>query len=304
MSELHSYPSIYNLGHSAIADLLKCPVIVEEKIDGSQISFGKRNGELYARSKGADLNLVAPDGMFAEACAVINALRDKMPEGFVFRGEYLRKPHHNSLTYDRTPVNHIIIFDIEKTGEQDFIDPLNKYVFAHDIGLECVPMLHSGMVNSLEQLQELLETTSILGGTKIEGVVIKPEEYDIFGRDKKVLMGKYVSEAFKEVHSRTWKSEHGESTNGEILQILIDSLATPARWQKSVIHLREAGQIQDDPRDIGLLIPAIQEDVLKECSELIRERLFSWAWPKLKRSVIHGMPEWYKQQLNEKQFDK
>jgi hypothetical protein len=29
---IHSYPSIYNLGHAAIADLLKGPVIVEEKL--------------------------------------------------------------------------------------------------------------------------------------------------------------------------------------------------------------------------------------------------------------------------------
>lgn len=40
MESWHSYPSIYNLGHRYIADLLTVPVIVEEKIDGSQFSFG------------------------------------------------------------------------------------------------------------------------------------------------------------------------------------------------------------------------------------------------------------------------
>lgn len=34
----HSYPSIYALGHRAIVDLLKGPVFIEEKIDGSQFS--------------------------------------------------------------------------------------------------------------------------------------------------------------------------------------------------------------------------------------------------------------------------
>jgi hypothetical protein len=303
MSEIHSYPSIYNLGHKAIADLLKGLVIVEEKVDGSQISFGKRDGKLFARSKGATLNLVAPDGMFSEACAVINSLRDKLPNNMVFRGEYLRRPHHNVLTYDRTPDNHIIIFDVENSGEQDFFSPEAKRIAAEGIGLECVPVLYRGIVDSLEKLRELLETPSILGGQKIEGVVIKPESYDLYGRDKKVLMGKYVSESFKEVHARTWKQEHGTKSNGEILQVLGDALATPARWQKAVIHLREEGKIADDPRDIGLLIPAIQEDVLKECSELIREKLFSWAWPQLKRSVTRGMPEWYKSQLVKAQFE-
>lgn len=50
---IHSYPTIYNLGHRAIVDLLKGPVIVEEKIDGSQISFRKdEQGDLEVRSKG------------------------------------------------------------------------------------------------------------------------------------------------------------------------------------------------------------------------------------------------------------
>ncbi len=36
----HSYPKIYGLGHKAITELLSDNVMVEEKIDGSQFSFG------------------------------------------------------------------------------------------------------------------------------------------------------------------------------------------------------------------------------------------------------------------------
>ncbi len=36
MNSWHSYPSIYNLGHREVAEILKSPVNVEEKIDGSQ----------------------------------------------------------------------------------------------------------------------------------------------------------------------------------------------------------------------------------------------------------------------------
>ena len=55
-------------GTSETEDLFKELVIVEEKIDGSQISFGKIDGELYARSKGATLNLAAPDKYFCGVC--------------------------------------------------------------------------------------------------------------------------------------------------------------------------------------------------------------------------------------------
>ena len=64
---INSYPSIYNLGHKAITDLLKGPVIVEEKIDGSQLSFRKDSeGSLHIRSKGAT---IYPEdaGMFSKA---------------------------------------------------------------------------------------------------------------------------------------------------------------------------------------------------------------------------------------------
>lgn len=41
MDSFHSYPAVFNLGHKAIESLLTSgPVIVEEKIDGSQFSFG------------------------------------------------------------------------------------------------------------------------------------------------------------------------------------------------------------------------------------------------------------------------
>ena len=43
---LLSYPKVYNLGHKAITDLLLDPIIVEEKVDGSQFSFGMIDGQL------------------------------------------------------------------------------------------------------------------------------------------------------------------------------------------------------------------------------------------------------------------
>ena len=42
----HSYGKIFNLGHKETEALFDGPVVVEEKIDGSQFSFGSINGEL------------------------------------------------------------------------------------------------------------------------------------------------------------------------------------------------------------------------------------------------------------------
>ena len=64
---INSYPKIYNIGHKYILDLFNEEVSVQEKIDGSQISFGVIDGELCARSKGKDLVLDAPEKMFNKA---------------------------------------------------------------------------------------------------------------------------------------------------------------------------------------------------------------------------------------------
>lgn len=171
----HSYPQIFALGHRALAELLLDPVIVEEKVDGSQFSFGlfdQGDGErvLRCRSKGAQLNLVAPEKMFMRAVDVAKEL-----------------PLHLGWTY--------------------------------------------------------------------------------------------------------------------IVDKLIDTLRTPARWHKAIQHLREAGSLDDSPRDIGNLMKEVQADIEKECMDLISQKLAEWALPQIRRGVIRGLPEFYKELLLKRQFE-
>lgn len=297
-----SYPSIYALGHRYLKELLLDPVLVEEKIDGSQFSFGTFNvgGQLEykCRSKGAQLNVIAPEQMFKQAVSFVDSIAGKLTPGWTYRGEYLVKPKHNTLVYDRIPTNHIILFDISPTYET-YLSYEDKQREAERIGLEVVPKMMYGMIETVEHFRSLLETTSCLGGQKIEGVVIK--NYARFGVDKKVLLGKFVSEAFKEVHNREWKASN--PTQNDVIQKLIESLKTPARWNKAVQHLTERGELEVSPKDISKLMKEIPLDVEKEEQEYIKTKLYEWAWPQIKRGVIAGVPEWYKDQLVKRQFD-
>lgn len=303
MSSWHSYGSIYNLGHRALASLLDDPVLVEEKVDGSQFSFGRFSDDegndqfrLRCRSKGAELNVDAPDKMFA--AAVETAKRLPVHMGWTYRGEYLAKPKHNALAYDRIPRDHIIIFDIA-TDEENYLPRVEKEDEAARIGLEVVPAIYYGKLDDLTKFREMLETTSVLGGQKIEGVVIK--NYNKFGPDKKTLMGKFVSEAFREVHAAEWKESNPRQ--GDIIMRLVEKYKTPARWAKAVQHLRERGELTDSPRDIGLLVREVQADTLKEEREAIAAELTAWAVPQVERQIIRGLPEWYKERLLEQQFE-
>src|SRR3990172_7407672 len=115
MSSWHSYPSVFNLGHRYLVELLLDPVLVEEKIDGSQFSFGVFEDEhsskfVRCRSKGVELNILAPDKMFKPGVQWVLDNQDRLNVGWTYRGEYLCKPKHNALAYDRVPNNNIILF--------------------------------------------------------------------------------------------------------------------------------------------------------------------------------------------------
>lgn len=288
MTSWHSYPSIFAMGHRALANLFDGDLLIEEKIDGSQLSFGRFDGDLKARSKGKELIIDNPEKMFARGVEVAAGLA--LHDGWTYRGEYLEKPKHNALAYSRTPDSHVIIFDIND-GEESYLPYDEKVAEAKRLGLEVVPRIE--VEPTLEGIVAALARQSILGGQLIEGVVVK--NYSQYGQDKKVLMGKYVSEAFKEVHKGSWREQN--PTRTDIITGIIAKYRTPARFDKAVIHLAESGVLQYDPRDIGNLMKAVGEDVLKECETEIKEALWKYAWPQIQRGVTGGLPEWYKQKL-------
>lgn len=297
MTSWNSYPEIFNLGHRAVQEIFEDDVLIEEKIDGSQFSFGKIDGKLMVRSKGRKFDIYACDDMFKKACETVLEIAPLLQEGLTYRGEYLNKNKHNALAYDRTPLKNIIIFDIA-VGEESYLTYHAKVEEARRIGLETVPLLFKGKIDNVEQVRVLLDRVSILGGSKIEGVVIK--NYARFNVQKKVLMGKYVTEAFKEIHHKNWKADN--PTKGDILAQLVEEYKTPARWNKAIQHLRENGTLLNDLADIRPLMKEVQADVLKECKDEIKDKLFENAWKHLSRNLTRGLPEFYKQHLLESQF--
>lgn len=301
MNSWHSYPSIYALGHRAVADLMLSDVLVEEKVDGSQFSFGVTpDGEIKVRSKGAQLYVDAPEKMFSAAVASVKDRASLLQPGWTYRAEYLAKPKHNTLAYDRIPNGHLIVFDINPEHEA-YLTYEEKAAEASRIGLETVPMIYRGKVDGLASFRQFLDRESVLGGQKIEGVVVKPVGYSLFGLDKKVLLGKFVSEAFKEIHAGEWKKSNPGPV--DVLDRIASTLHTQARWSKAVLHLRERGIIEGSPRDIGKIIAEVPADIKKECEADVKDALFAWAWPQIKRKVTAGLPEWYKDELLKQQFD-
>lgn len=298
---LHSYSKPLNFGHRFLEGLMDGVLVVQEKIDGSQISFGiVENGDLSIRSRKQEIDPENP-GMFAEGVKTVVTLYDagKLKSGYIYRGEYLQKPKQNTLSYARVPTNNIILFDIDR-GNQDYLWPDELLEEAASLGLETTPcyLRREGPVD-LELLKGLLDQPSILGGVNIEGVVIK--NYGVIGTDGKVMMGKVVAEDFRELHSSDWKKRNPNRT--DIVDRIIADFGSEARWNKTIQHLTEVEMLLGEPKDIGPLMKELSEDFETECSSAIKDILWDHFRKQILKGISSGFPEYYKQVLAERVSD-
>src|SRR3990167_1349026 len=109
------------------------------------------------RSKGAGIYGDAPEGIFKRAVEVVRFLEQKkgIRPGYTHRGEYLQKPKHNALAYDRTPHNNIILFDVN-CGPEVYLPPGGIQIEAELLELESVPLIHDGEIVDIGTFLALL----------------------------------------------------------------------------------------------------------------------------------------------------
>lgn len=312
--KLRSYPKVWNLGSRPIEGILGGYVIVQEKLDGSQIRWTWGNdGSLHVMSKnawqyGGPQGVVTPQPLFQPAIEhLLTVDVDRLWEGlqrfyprnrFTFYGETLAAPKHNVLAYNRVPRGNIALFDMEgnmNASMRDMAEPYNyKRVLelaANLMGVEAVPQYHLDNP-SLADLQGLAdEMPPMLGGDHVEGLVIKAYN-KIDSQFGHIMMGKFVRPEFREKHSKEWKASKHDP-----IDRIVESLNTENRWRKAYEHLRDDGLLEHTPRDIGKLIAEVKRDVVEEEHDWIAEKLVEAFLPQIMRAVGRGLPEWYKQHL-------
>lgn len=286
------YPRVCRLGNKEILNIFDEVVVIQEKVDGSQLSMSNVDGALSLRSKGRQLDIEAPDKMFSTAIDVAKSL--DLKDSWVYRGEYLSKPKHNLLCYDRVPKKHTILFDI-RDNNGNYLSPDAVHDEASRLDMEAVPVFAIRKISCEDDFKEYLTRVSILGGQTVEGVVFKNYLH------KHLLVGKYLSKDFEEVRA---------SSGNKIPRVKVDAiddivqyLRTPARWNKAVQHLREEGKLKDGMEDIGPLMRELHDDLKAECSDIVKEMLFNWAWKGVVKGVSSGFPDWYRKKIEVNAFE-
>lgn len=304
MNSFNSYPKIWNFGHPNTKPLVGRLVRVEEKVDGSQFSFGYVEDlnepgkyELRARSRRVEMNPLAPTDLFCIAATTAERLKDQLAAGWTYRGEAFKSRKHNSLEYGRAPEAGVIIFDIAR-GLNDYLTRAEMEVECERLGLECVPCYGEHTFNTYEEVQSFLDRKSCLSTDElqvdIEGVVLKPV-VPIYGEDAKPTYTKVVSAAFRELHAGN--AEYKTDKKAAVIDRIAEECSTLPRWQKTRARLAEEGKLVGDPRDLQYLIVELQNDIAVECEEHIKDQLYKNFKKKILGAAVRGFPEWYKSEL-------
>jgi hypothetical protein len=108
------------------------------------------------------------------------------------------------------------------------------------------------------------------------------------------MSGKYVSEAFKEVHQKDWSKLNIGKGKFDVLK---EQFKTEARWNKAIQHLKENGELTGTPKDIGALLKEVRVDIETEEKENIKEMLYSVFKEDILKYSVHGLAQFYKEKL-------
>jgi hypothetical protein len=280
--------------------MFKGEVEVTEKIDGSQFVFGMdEEGKFVCRSKGQLIDMEHP-GMFALAVEQAKRIFSESIytgcSNLYFHTEFLMKPKHNKLCYNRVPLNNLYLFAMWNYNYWEKIDIV--IACAKDMKIEPPNVIATAKEMSVASIEIALNTffelDSILGGCKIEGVVFK--NYTQVNRNNDIACCKAVRPEFQEIMKQRSKSINKDAK----LEDFLNSFKTEARWDKAIQHLRDKGLLADTPKDIGMVIAETLRDLEEEYGVMIKDFLYKHFMRKINQRTIKGLPEYYIKKLGEK----
>lgn len=297
---MRSYPKVHHLGDPVLEGLLDGEVSVEEKLDGSQFrinidingmfNFGSHRVE-FPTNENNQMFQVGVENCMKLLASIMGKPREHEIHIFC---EFMKSQRQNTLTYDRVPKNNIVIFDIIKDSHWYSYEEKSK--FANKYGFEVIPRLYKGTGLSSELINELIKSRSFLGGTTVEGIVVK--NYNKFFNPTKYawmegnfLIGKYVRQEFHELNQAAHAQEHSS------LDVVKARYNSPARWDKAIQKLTEEGKLLGKMQDIPALIMEIKKDVREECENDIKDQLWKVYGSNIVGSAVKGFPEYYNQKL-------
>ena len=304
---MKKFPKVLGLGQPLLAEIFDDPVDLTSKIDGSQCRIHLTEEYYQCGSKNVDN---ADDKMFEIAHQQAEQIwNDRIwwtfGDDLTLFTEFLNKPKHNVLKYDEVPLNNLYLFGAISRDKHLQTEELIE--LANELEIEPPHVMASQIkINNPEDLNKYLEVESVLGGTKVEGIVIRnsyksypPLLVSTMAFGGFPLVGKLVRADFKERLNKEWGNK--KQKEAPITKVTTEFL-TGARFHKAVQHLADEGKINYEMRDLKVLIPEFYKDLLDEEKDEITKLTMEDFWRHLKKKCDNYVVDSWKKHLVEKQF--
>lgn len=288
MTKFKAYPKIRSFGYSGTEQLLNGEIVIQPKVDGSNVSIwkcdeglvqiGKRTS--FLTTKFDDSKMTCLDKMFQPFVDwVYEQDWSDLEVDTVLWGEMAQ--NQNKLKYEQK--HPFILFDsstykIDEWGETQhtFKDWKLTHALSTLLHIPMVPILYQGDGNnwSYEQLVELVSQPSYLGGCMEEGIVIK--RYDALTKYDEPLFVKIVGAEFKEVMG----VKTSPRTTMSVAQWATESFFNKPRLRKAIQQMREQGiwDPTNEKKNIGPLIGCVTQDIYREHYDAIAEEAARRSW--------------------------
>ncbi|MDE6708811.1 MAG: RNA ligase family protein [Oscillospiraceae bacterium] len=250
-------------------------IIIQEKIDGSNVSFqyDSETDSIQCFSRNQILSAENTLRGYYEWVQKLDKELVKLVLGDKLRmfGEWLVK---HTVKYPEKRYNTVYCFDVFDTENKCWLPQNEVKSLADKLGLNYVPVFYEGKFTAWEDYNYLVGKTE-MGGELGEGIVIKKQN----NLSDNIAYTKIVHERFKEV----WKKvrHHSESSEEKRekkrLEELTETVVTPARVEKILYKLVDEGILPEDfsMKDMKMIyktLPsAVYHDCVKEVPEVVNQ---------------------------------
>lgn len=305
---MFKYPKILHIGAPLVSTIFNNEVEITEKVDGSQCRIELTEDSVMVGSKNQG---IADHNMFEIAHDQGERIHKEtdwrtLGSKVTLFCEFLNKPNHNTIKYDRVPLNNLYLFGAMVGDTQDHMVTGGLIEMADHLEIDPPNVIICGMVESVGELNEFMTHQSYLGGSVVEGVVIKNynRTYDPLQVHSQEYIGypmaaKYVRDDFTVSNAKQWNT----LSRKKGVDSLVDRFFIEARFRKTIQHLCEDGKIEYQKKDLQFLIPEFFDDLMDEKKDEMTRMIMGEIFKALRRRASGYVVKAWIDYLAERQFE-
>ncbi len=194
-----NYRNDLQLTESDTIDFFSKPIIVQEKLDGTNVGLRFHDSNLLSQTRGQYLS--DDDNFYKKLfqwCSIhYDELLTVLGEDKILFGEWMLNKH--SIYYDKLP-SFFMVFDVFDVSNEKFYSQKRVNDLLSGTSIKQMPILHEGIIN-LDGLHEFIGQSSF-GSEVMEGIYLRHDSND-YNEDR----CKYVRPDFTQGITEHWKNQ-------------------------------------------------------------------------------------------------